>query len=113
MTRTIWVVTCGEYPKQAYWHEENADNEVMSGDEVCLANHEATEVVIYDDEFILNRNQQIVFDRLKINFSWYGKTVPHALYATLTEDGLPDLSNQEYSEVIQLFSVWLQTELKE
>lgn len=65
MVRTVWVVTCDEYPKQAYWKEKNAEYEVEAGDEVCSAYHDATEVVIYDEEYDLNENQSIVLKWLR------------------------------------------------
>lgn len=65
MTKTVWVVTCDHYPKQAYWQEDNANYEVKSGDEICLGIHETTEVVIFDEAFKLSDNQNKLLEWLE------------------------------------------------
>lgn len=102
MYKTVWVVTCDEYPKQAFWHKKNADREVESGDEVCLAAHEATEVIIHDDEIILNDKQWKTFTKFMDKYK-----EPYPLYDCLqlmfTDEGL---SETEWAEVAKVFIEW-------
>lgn len=54
----------------------------------------------------LNENQQKWINRLTINYSWYGGTAQHALHATLQEPEMPDLPQNEFFQVLQVFSQW-------
>lgn len=54
----------------------------------------------------LNENQQKWINRLTINYSWYGGTAQHALHATLQEHEMPDLPQNEFAQVLKVFSKW-------
>lgn len=54
----------------------------------------------------LNDNQKSWVNRLTINYSWYGETAQHALYATLQEPEMPDLPQNEFAQVLQAFASW-------
>lgn len=54
----------------------------------------------------LNENQQKWINRLTINYSWYGGTAQHALHATLQEPEMPDLPQNEFAQVLKVFSKW-------
>ena len=54
----------------------------------------------------LNENQQKWINRLTINYSWYGETAQHALHATLQEPEMPDLPQNEFFQVLEVFSRW-------
>lgn len=56
----------------------------------------------------LNENQQKWINRLTINYSWYGRTAQYALHATLQEPEMPDLPQNEFAQVLELFSKWAQ-----
>lgn len=56
----------------------------------------------------LNENQQKWINRLTINYSWYGGTAQHALHATLQEPEMPDLPQNEFAQVLEVFSRWVQ-----
>lgn len=56
----------------------------------------------------LNENQQKWINRLTINYSWYGGTAQHALHATLQEPEMPDLPQNEFAQVLEVFSKWAQ-----
>lgn len=56
----------------------------------------------------LNENQQKWINRLTINYSWYGGTTQHALHATLQEPEMPDLPQNEFAQVLEVFSKWVQ-----
>lgn len=102
MTKTVWVVTCGDTPKQAYWQKKNADHEVKEGDEVCLAYHDATEVVIFDEEFILNDKQHRVMQKYCDKY-----LEPYPLFDCLqlmfTDEGLSD---GDYAKTAKAFIEW-------
>lgn len=61
----------------------------------------------------LNNNQQKWINRLTINFSWYGGTAQHALHATLQEPEMPDLPQNEFAIVLEVFSRWVQEQEEE
>lgn len=102
MTQTVWVVTCGEYPKQAYWQKENAYHEVKEGDAVCLGYHDATEVVVFDEEFNLNDEQHRVMQKYCDKY-----LEPYPLFDCLqlmfTDEGLSDC---EYAKTAKAFIEW-------
>lgn len=54
----------------------------------------------------LNENQQKWINRLTINYSWYGGSAQHALHATLQEPEMPDLPQNEFAQVLKVFSKW-------
>lgn len=56
----------------------------------------------------LNENQQKWINRLTINYAWYGGTAQHALHATLQEPEMPDLPQNEFAQVLEVFSKWVQ-----
>lgn len=64
------------------------------------------EIVEDHDQPQLNDNQQKWINRLTINYSWYGGTAQHALHATLQEPEMPDLPQNEFFQVLQVFSQW-------
>ena len=61
----------------------------------------------------LNENQQKWINRLTINYSWYGGTAQHALHATLQEPEMPDLPQNEFAQVLEVFSKWVQEQEEE
>lgn len=61
-----------------------------------------------NDQPQLNENQQKWINRLTINYSWYGGTAQHALHATLQEPELPDLPQNEFAQVLEVFCRWVQ-----
>jgi len=61
----------------------------------------------------LNENQQKWINRLTINYSWYGGTAQHALHATLQEPEMPDLPQNEFAQVLKVFSRWVQEQEEE
>ena len=61
----------------------------------------------------LNENQQKWINRLTINYSWYGGTAQHALHATLQEPEMPDLPQNEFAQVLEVFSKWVQEQGEE
>ncbi|MGH1787694.1 hypothetical protein ABE902_15380 [Enterococcus casseliflavus] len=61
----------------------------------------------------LNDNQQKWINRLTINYSWYGGTAQHALHATLQEPEMPDLPQNEFAQVLEVFSRWVQEQGEE
>ena len=61
----------------------------------------------------LNENQQKWINRLTINYSWYGGTAQHALHATLQEPEMPDLPQNEFAQVLEVFSRWAQEQEEE
>ena len=54
----------------------------------------------------LNENQQKWINRLTINYSWYGGSAQHALHATLQEPEMSDLPQNEFAQVLKVFSKW-------
>ncbi|MGF2046541.1 hypothetical protein ACQUFG_13990 [Enterococcus gallinarum] len=66
------------------------------------------EIVEDHDQLQLNKNQQKWINRLTINYSWYGGTAQHALHATLQEPEIPDLPQNEFAQVLEVFSRWVQ-----
>lgn len=66
------------------------------------------EIVEDHDQPQLNENQQKWINRLTINYSWYGGTAQHALHATLQEPEMPDLPQNEFAQVLEVFSKWVQ-----
>lgn len=103
MTKTVWVVTCEDTPKQAYWQKENAYHEVKEGDEVCLGYHDATEVVVFDEEFILNDKQHQVLRKYRDKY-----LEPYPLFDCLqlmfSDEGLSD---DEYAKTAKTFIEWV------
>ncbi|QQU17879.1 hypothetical protein I6I79_08245 [Enterococcus casseliflavus] len=65
-------------------------------------------LVKMSDQPQLNENQQKWINRLTINYSWYGGTAQHALHATLQEPEMPDLPQNEFAQVLEVFSRWVQ-----
>ena len=65
------------------------------------------------DQPQLNENQQKWINRLTINYSWYGGTAQHALHATLQEPEMPDLPQNEFAQVLEVFSKWVQEQEEE
>lgn len=65
------------------------------------------------DQPQLNENQQKWINRLTINYSWYGGTAQHALHATLQEPEMPDLPQNEFAQVLEVFSRWVQEQEEE
>lgn len=65
------------------------------------------------DQPQLNENQQKWINRLTINYSWYGGTAQHALHATLQEPEMPDLPQNEFAQVLEVFSKWVQEQGEE
>lgn len=61
----------------------------------------------------LNENQQKWINRLTINYAWYGETAQHALHATLQESEMPDLPQNEFAQVLEVFSKWVQEQGEE
>ncbi len=68
----------------------------------------ANRLVELTDQPQLNENQQKWINRLTINYSWYGGTAQHALHATLQEPEMPDLPQNEFAQVLEVFSKWVQ-----
>ena len=71
------------------------------------------EIVEDHDQTQLNENQQKWINRLTINYSWYGGTAQHALHATLQEPEMPDLPQNEFAQVLEVFSKWVQEQEEE
>lgn len=67
-----------------------------------------THTVRMVDQPQLNENQQKWINRLTINYAWYGGTAQHALHATLQEPEMPDLPQNEFAQVLEVFSKWVQ-----
>lgn len=61
----------------------------------------------------LNENQQKWINRLTINYAWYGETAQHALHATLQEPEMPDLPQNGFAQVLEVFSKWVQEQEEE
>lgn len=72
-----------------------------------------THTVRMVDQPQLNENQQKWINRLTINYSWYGGTAQHALYASLQEPEMPDLPQNEFAQVLEVFSRWVQEQEEE
>lgn len=72
-----------------------------------------THTVRMVDQPQLNENQQKWINRLTINYSWYGGTAQHALHATLQEPEMPDLPQNEFAQVLEVFSRWVQEQGEE
>lgn len=51
----------------------------------------------------LNDEQKIVLKRLRANYRWFGKSVQHALYDTLTNLDDIKLSDGEFIQVLKVF----------
>lgn len=71
------------------------------------------EIVEDHEQPQLNENQQKWINRLTINYSWYGGTAQHALHATLQEPEMPDLPQNEFAQVLEVFSKWVQEQEEE
>lgn len=65
------------------------------------------------DQPQLNENQQKWINRLTINYAWYGESAQHALHATLQEPEMPDLPQNEFAQVLEVFSRWVQEQEEE
>ena len=61
----------------------------------------------------LNENQQKWINSLTINYSWYGGTAQYALHATLQEPEMPYLPQNEFAQVLEVFSKWVQEQEEE
>lgn len=72
------------------------------------AANDVTEVINKKLRPTLNSKQQQWISRLKVNYSWYGKSAQHALYATLQEPDLPDLLKEEFAQILRVFGRWLE-----
>ncbi|MGF2082030.1 hypothetical protein [Enterococcus casseliflavus] len=56
----------------------------------------------------LNENQQKWINRLKFNYAWFDYCVYRALHATLQEPEMHDLPQNEFAQVLEVFSRWVQ-----
>lgn len=81
---------------------KTVNNSFLEGFNYALANVQGLE------QPQLNENQQKWINRLTINYSWYGGTAQHALHATLQEPEMPDLPQNEFAQVLEVFSKWAQ-----
>ncbi|NQE04106.1 hypothetical protein HPY92_18060 [Enterococcus gallinarum] len=72
-----------------------------------------THTVRMVDQPQLNENQQKWINRLTINYAWYGETAQHALHATLQEPEMPDLPQNGFAQVLEVFSKWVQEQEEE
>ena len=79
---------------------KTVNNSFLEGFNYALANIQGLE------QPQLNENQQKWINRLTINYSWYGETAQHALHATLQEPEMPDLPQNEFFQVLEVFSRW-------
>lgn len=61
----------------------------------------------------LNENQQKWINRLTINYAWYDESAQHALHATLQESEMPDLPQNEFAQVLEVFSKLVQGQEEE
>jgi len=71
------------------------------------------DIVEDHDQPQFNENQQKWINRLTINYAWYGESAQHALHATLQEPEMPDLPQNEFAQVLEVFSRWVQEQEEE
>lgn len=64
----------------------------------------AVTIIKKHSQLVINHNQQEWIKKALARYNWYGNNLQHALFSTLTEDGLPELSNEEFVLAMQTIS---------